>query len=174
MEGTNDITSTVKVESDVDASKAGVYSVTYSAVNVDGFSSSATRTVIVYDPSATDRDISGDYTVAGESYRIVKTTGAKTAFSGQDVTISKLAPGIYSISDFLGGYYDQRAGYGSSYAMNGYFQLNNDNTITALYAHVKGWNDDAENIVASYDEATGKIVSEVEYASNYIWYITLE
>ena len=173
MEGTNDITSTVKVESDVDASKAGVYSVTYSAVNVDGFSSSATRTVIVYDPSATDRDISGDYTVAGESYRIVKTTGAKTAFSGQDVTISKLAPGIYSISDFLGGYYDQRAGYGSSYAMNGYFQLNNDNTITALYAHVKGWNDDAENIVASYDEATGKIVSEVEYASNYIWYITL-
>ena len=173
MEGTKDITSTVKVENNVNANKVGIYTISYSAVNVDGFASSVSRTVFVYDPAAIDRDISGNYKVAGGSYRHQKSKNANVEFSGDTVSISKYLPGIYTISDFLGGYYDQRAKYGSSYAMNGYFQLDNDNTITALSAHVNGWNDDAENIVASYDEATGKIVSEVEYANDYIWYITL-
>ncbi|MCS2955955.1 DUF5012 domain-containing protein [Bacteroides thetaiotaomicron] len=34
--------------------------------------------------------------------------------------------------DFLGGWYDQRAGYGPDYAMVGKFELNDDNTITPL------------------------------------------
>ena len=73
----------------------------------------------------------------------------------------------------MGGYYDQRAGYGSDYAMTGYFALNNDNTITALTADVAGWGDSADEINAAYNEATGEIDLEVAYAGSMIFYITL-
>ena len=68
-EGEEDVTASVIVNSNVDASKIGLYSVSYSAANADGFSSSAKRTVIVYDPAITT-NASGSYTVdASVSYR---------------------------------------------------------------------------------------------------------
>lgn len=174
MEGTENITSKVTVSSNVNTNELGVYNVTYSAVNVDGFSSSATRTVVVYDPSAPDTDFSGAYTVAEGSFRETTTTGAKVAFSGYGVDVIKLAPGIYQISDYIGGFYDQRAGYGSSYAMFGYFQHQSDNTISSIVAHVNGWGDDADAVEAKYDESTGTIKMDVTYATSLVFHITLE
>ena len=60
MEGDTDISDKVQVSGTVDTSVMGVYYVTYSAENVDGFASSATRTVAVYDPASTDRNIGGE------------------------------------------------------------------------------------------------------------------
>lgn len=171
-EGTEDVTSKVKIVSNVNANKPGVYAINYSVNNVDGFASNASRTVLIYNPDATDRDLSGVYTVADNSYRI-NTAGAKTPFSGFDIEIVKVAPGSYYISDYMGGYYDQRAGYGSAYAMEGYFSLNNDNTIDYHTADVAGWGDSADNVVASYDEATGAINLEVKYAGSLTFYVTL-
>lgn len=172
MEGTEDITSKVKVYSNVDANVMGVYQVFYSAENVDGFESHATRTVVVYDPSATERNIGGTYTVASGSYRDYG-PGTKTPFDGYEVELSYIAPGLYYISDYMGGYYDQRAGYGSDYAMHGYLALNNDNTIDYVTADVDGWGDSADDVRASYDEATGEIKLEVDYAGAMTFYITL-
>ena len=47
-EGTEDVTSKVVVSGDqVDPDKVGIYNVTYSAKNVDGFAAEVTRTVLV-------------------------------------------------------------------------------------------------------------------------------
>lgn len=64
----------------------GVYTLTYTAFNSDGFSASTKRTVIVYstDATAAANDLSGKY--------------ARTS-NGQIATWTKLAPGVYQIDN---------------------------------------------------------------------------
>lgn len=174
MEGDTDITEKVVASGNVDVNTMGVYYVTYSAENVDGFASSATRTVVVYDPASTPRNIGRTFTVADGSYRFWLASEAEKAFSGYEINVDYVAPGLYHIDDYMGGYYWQGAGYGADYAMQGYFVLNNDNTITPLSADVAGWGDSADEIEASYDEAADKINLTVAYAQSMIFYITLE
>lgn len=87
------------------------YTITYSAVNKDGFSGSALKTVIVK-PTNGDlvNDISGLYTMD-----VLRNNGA-----GGDgfkyLYIVKSGANTYKVSDAIGGYYDIRAGYGSGYA----------------------------------------------------------
>lgn len=173
LEDGKDITEKVEVCGNVDTDAMGVYYVTYTAENVDGFPSHATRTVVVYDPASIDRNIGGTYTVADGSYRLWLSSDAKSPFSGYAVAVDYVAPGLYHISDYMGGYYDQGAGYGSSYAMQGYFALNNDNTVTAITADVEGWGDSADEVAGTYDEATGNLSLEVAYAGQMVFYVTL-
>lgn len=66
----------------VDASKPGVYTITYGAVNKDGFAVSEARIVCVYDATAAANDFSGNY--------------ART--TNQSVAVwTKVAPGLYSV-----------------------------------------------------------------------------
>ena len=91
--------------------------------------------------------------------------GTITNYAGYTVKIKKAAPGIFYVSDFLGGWYDQRAGYGSAYAMTGYFQLLADNSLVQLSSYVAGWGDSADYCEgATYDPATGTISYVVGYA----------
>ncbi|MGN0282118.1 MAG: BT_2262 family domain-containing protein [Prevotella sp.] len=157
-----DFTSNVKTSGSVDSNQPGLYYITYSATNSDGFTVTATRTVAVCDPTITT-DISGTYTTQDGSYR--NYNGVITNFSGYTVRISKAAPGIFYISDFLGGWYEQRAGYGSAYAMTGYFQLLADNSLVQLSSYVAGWGDSADYCEdATYDPATGTISYVIGYA----------
>lgn len=68
----------------VDVNTAGVYTVTYTATNTDGFSATASRHVIVYatDATAQGNDFSGNY---------ARNTNASVA------VWTKLAPGVYSV-----------------------------------------------------------------------------
>lgn len=163
-EGDEDVTASVTVESNVNTAEIGLYSVSYSAVNADGFSSSVVRTVIVYDPSITT-DASGDYTEdSSVSYRVAS---AGTANFKDDfyVSVSQVAPGIFYVSDFLGGWYEQGSGYGSAYAMTGYFKLNADNTIDPLSGRVAGWGDAMEQMTdGKYDPELGQISWAIDYA----------
>lgn len=81
-EGTTDIP--VTTTGTVDTSIPGVYTITYSAVNKDGFSSSVMRTVVVatIEASAAAHDLSGEY--------------ARTS-NGQIATWTKIAPGVYTV-----------------------------------------------------------------------------
>lgn len=160
-EGTEDVSAKVSVDGTVDKDKVGYYPISYSAVNKEGYSSSVTRNVFVYDPTITT-DISGEYTTQPGTQRDY--SGNITAFSGQKVKLEQMAPGIFSITDYMGGYYDQRAGYGASYAMHGYVALNADNTLTALYGHVDGWGDSYDSFSGSYDPATKTVKLSVGYA----------
>lgn len=68
----------------VNTNAAGVYLVTYTATNTDGFSASATRFVVVYstDAVAAANDFSGNY--------------ARTS-NGSVATWTKIAPGVYTV-----------------------------------------------------------------------------
>lgn len=147
----------------IDTNTAGLYTVTYSAVNNDGFPASVTRTVAVCDPTITT-DISGTWTVQSGSYRLYN--GNKTPYADYTIKIRKDAPGIFYISDFLAGWYEQRAGYGSSYACKGYVQLLADGTLKCLESYVPGWSDSLEDFEGSYDEATGNIEWTATYTDN--------
>lgn len=164
MEGETDVTANVKIDSNVDTNKVGVYTVTYSATNVDGFDSSISRTVAVYDPAITE-DMSGTYTVdPAQSNR--DANGSVSNFANSfTVTLTALAPGVYEVSDFLAGWYDQGSGYGSTYAAIGYCTLNGDNTITMLSSSVAGWGDSLTSLTnASYDPATSTVTWDADYA----------
>ena len=158
-----DYSSHVVVEGleDIDVNKAGLYYVTYYATNPDGYTRSTTRTVAVCDPNITT-DISGTYTVQSGSYRLYN--GKQTAYSGYTVTFTYAAPGIFEVSDWMAGWYDQRAGYGSSYAMKGYAQLLEDNTIQILSGDVAGWGDSYESFEnGAYDPETNTLTWDVTY-----------
>ena len=70
----------------VNTGQDGVYTVNYTAVNKDGFSASASRTVVVYTtlPDAAAKDLSGTYLRAA--------TGVNSYWT-------KLAPGVYIVAN---------------------------------------------------------------------------
>ena len=149
-EGTEDVTSKVTVSGDVDANKMGIYNVTYSAVNKDGFSASVTRKVLVYDPEVTT-NISG-------TYKVTSTDGSQSVFDrysviGNSVTLTQLAPGLYSISDYWAGLYAVTLGNGAAYA-------GKDNSITGISSS-NPWNFNMTSVTGSYDPATGKVKMDV-------------
>ncbi len=171
-----DITNDIKIvgADDVDPNTVGFYYITYSAVGSDGYPASVERTVCVYDPSVTT-DISGDYTVQEGSFRYWFSSGAVVPFSGFPVSIEEIVPGIFSISDMMGGYYDVRAGYGPRYAMNGYIQLTGDNEILALSASVPGWGDSYDEFYdGSYDPETETVTFDLDYAGSMQFHIILK
>lgn len=171
MQG-EDVTDQVVVTGNVDYTKAGIYDLVYTMTNKDGFSVTRSRTVMVSDPTPSPI-ASGYWTVAPGSYRDYWGS-SQTPFSGYQVIILQLNPGHFYISDFMGGYYDQRAGYGSDYAMVGEFQLNADNTITPLKSSVKGWGDAMDEMRnGQCDPETGVVSYEIDYAGAMTFYITL-
>lgn len=145
----------------VDVNAIGLYTVTYSATNIDGYSNSVERTVAVCNPAVTT-DLTGTYTTVEGTYR--DRAGTQTPYTGYSVSISQIAPGIFYVSDMFGGYYDQRAGYGSSYALHGYWQLLTDGTLKAISGGVDGWGDSYDSFTGSYDAATGTIAVCTTYA----------
>lgn len=157
---------------DVDSNTPGLYNVTYTYTNTEGYSSSVTRTVAVCDPSITT-NIAGRYTLQPGSYR--DDSGAIGEFSGFSVSITQAAPGLFYVSDFFGGFYDQGKGYGSSTAMTGYVQLLSDNTIKLLSSHVENWGDSLDSFEnGKYDPATGEISFDAAYAGQMTFHVILK
>ena len=157
---------------DVDYNTAGLYYVTYFYTNKDGYLTKAKRTIAVCDPSITT-DIEGKYKVQSGSYRDYNS--AQEEFAKYSVTIEKAAPGLFYISDFLGGYYDQGRGYGSQYAMTGYIQLLSDNTIKLLSSHVDGFGDSLDSMEnGKYNQETGEISFDVAYAGQMTFHVVLK
>lgn len=186
LENGEDISSKMTTTGTIDINKVGFYDLTYTASNVDGFSSSTKRTVIVYDPTIT-ADISGKYSVdltysnrfqfsnsAVVKYSKLYTTYGKGDFSTYEVTITKFLPGIYTVSDFFGGYYVEGRGYAATYAMTGYFSLNPDNTIDLLSSHIEGWGDALDALKnASFDPVTNSLQWGAEYGGSYSFNVKL-
>ncbi|MBR1414877.1 MAG: DUF5012 domain-containing protein [Prevotella sp.] len=172
-ENGEDVTSKIVVDglSDIDVNTAGLYTITYSALNKDGFPASVSRTVAVCDPSITT-DISGSWTTQGGTQRVYG--GATvTPFPDYTIRISKAAPGIFYVTDLFAGYYDQRAGYGSSYACRGYLQLLADGTLVCLSSSVAGWGDSLDDFEGSYDAATETLTWDEGYAGSMTFHIIL-
>ena len=176
LEG-KDVTSTVKVVSDVKYQDMGMYKVEYSSVNADGLASRAVRDVIVCNPSVTT-DLAGKYIGLEGTKRTTISTGAVTAYPGYHTTITYLAPGFFQINDFFAGYYAERQypqyGY-SIMGMSGYFALNEDNTISLISSHIEQWGDGLNKLEnGKYDPETGTISWDAYYANAYIFHPVLK
>lgn len=146
--GSEDVTDKVTVTSNVDMNTGGVYTVTYNTVkNDDGFGSSATRTVYVWDPA---NGIDGYYTCTADGYRLYN--GNQVGFN-IDLTILLIrtsGDNIY-VDDLFGGWYCQRAGYGDNYKMGGVIKLADDGTLSLVSSRVPGWGDSLDGLSGNYD-----------------------
>lgn len=96
----------------LDTNVVDVYQVVYSAQNQDGFSGSASRTVIVYENSDLVSSISGLYLS-----KVVRNGVSSAQYTNMEyVLVWKNSNGTYEMSDGIGGYYNIGRGYGVGYA----------------------------------------------------------
>jgi len=163
LEG-NDVSNDVVISGNLDVNKPGKYTVNYTITNVDGISKQLSRTVYVSDKTESALK-SGIYTVTADSHR--DASGAIVSYGREfSVVINQVEPGVFYTSDFLGGWYEYRAGYGPTYALTGTFKLNTDNTISIISSHLIGWGDSASGLEnGKFDPATNTISVEVKYAN---------
>jgi len=148
---------------DIDVNIPGLYYVTYSITNKDGYVKSVTRTVAVFDPEITT-DISGKYTTQEGTY-VELPNGRQIPLEGFTVNINKVVPGVFYIDEMLGGLYSQYMDYGGDYALQGYLQLTADNKLHDLGVMVPAWGDTYSEISdIVYDPGTGEITYQLVYA----------
>ena len=164
-----DVSAQVTVTGSVDTSKSGVYTLTYSTIkNEDGFGASTSRTVVVLDPNSA---VEGFYVTDPTSYRLYN--GNKVAYGNSfEILIIDNGDGTLDIDDLLGGWYCQRAGYGSNYAMGGSIALANDNTVSLVSSFIPGWADGLVDLNGTFDPATSTFTIMAEYVSGMQFYQT--
>jgi hypothetical protein len=154
-----DVTSQVTVSGAVDVNKSGIYTLTYTTVkNSDGFGASASRTVVVLDSSSA---IEGFYMNQATSNR----NGTAYGKNFQVLVIDN-GDGTISVDDLLGGWYCQRAGYGTKYAMSGVLGVAEDGTLTLIDSYVPGWGDGLDSFEGKFDAATSTINFVCVYAGS--------
>jgi len=175
-----DVTSQIKIESNVNYKAMGLYQIIYtSPPNSDGLKSRVVRDVIVCNPAVTT-DLSGTWDVANDCYR--NNGGVIHTYGGKDYTvkISRIAPGFFAVDDFFAKYYTIYRGYGYApvYEMQGYFSLDEDNSIKLIKSYVIAWGDGL-NFMRNgiYDPDTDPGVDivkwELNYSSGMEFFITL-
>lgn len=155
-----DITDQVVVTTDMDINKPGMYAINYTVANSEGFSASAVRYVIVAD--AND-PASGIYYTDPNSYRLYN--GATVYFGASyQILVIGNGDGTYEVDDMIGGWYCQRAGYGSNYAMQGEIEIAADGAVTLLDSWVPGWGDAANELTdGHFDKDSNTLHWDVSY-----------
>lgn len=162
-----DVSDKVTVSGSVDTSKSGLYTLTYSTVkNSDGFGSSASRKVFVCDPND---PAEGIFTNKASGNRVYK---GNTVAYGSDfqVLVWSNGDGTYTASDFFGGWYDQRVGYGSNYAMKGVFSIADDGSLSLVSSKVAGWGDSLDGLTGTFDAATATYTLQAIYNDNSMFF----
>lgn len=108
--------------STIDTDVPDKYTISYSAVNKDGFPGSVSRTVWVAGKGDLVNNIEGLYTMT------VKRDGAGGApyTNNKYAIIAKTGENTYELSDAIGGYYEFGRGYGPAYAAQGAVVTAND------------------------------------------------
>jgi hypothetical protein len=135
----------------------GLYTLTYTVTNADGYSKSNSRKVLVYDADGViTNDISGTY--VSNQVRTVLSTSVTALRGPFDMTLTELAPGHYTIGDLLGGWY--WIGGGASYAAyhyDGILRITTAGTVTALCINAAPWGGAVSISAGTYDAATNTI-----------------
>ena len=165
-EGSEDITSKVKVTGTVDTSTPGYYELNYSAMNKDNFSASVSRTVMVINPNGLASAYFGESQYGSRHYY------------DAPITIYDNGNGTYTIDDLAGGFYcyGRYPGYEPTYDfhLEAVIKLNADNTLELVSCNGDDWywGDPISITSGTYDPATGK-VTLVEEFSGTPMYVTL-
>ena len=161
-----DVSSQVAVSSNVNTAVSGVYTVVYSIMNEDGIAANAKRTVVVLDPND---PIEGFYMNQASGNRVYN---GNTVAYGRDFEILMIGngDGSYDVDDLFGGWYCQRAGYGSNYAMGGTIAIKDDGSVVCLESYLIGWGDSLDDFSGTYDAATGTFNVVAVYNGNTMFF----
>lgn len=156
-----DVTAEVIISGTPDVNKSGIYTMTYTTKkNDDGFDASASRTVVVLDPNSA---VEGFYLTQPDSYRTYN--GNEVAFGNAfEILVIDNGDGTLYVDDLFGGWYCQRAGYGTKYAMGGTISLAADGTVGLISSLVPGWGDGLDDLTGSY--ADGVFTIDAVYNKN--------
>ncbi len=101
--------------SSVNTASADEYTLTYSAVNTDGYSGSVSRSVFVSNTGNFVDNIEGIY-----SSTVVRNGAASAQYTNMKyVMVYKVGDHKYEITDGIGGYYAYGRGYGDAYFARG-------------------------------------------------------
>lgn len=119
----------------------------------------------------TDNTIAGFYLTQPDSYRVYNGNNVNygRAF---EVLITDNGDGTYYVDDLAGGWYCQRAGYGTNYAISGNIAITEDGTVSLINSYVPGWNDGLVGLTGRYDSSTSTFTIEAEYVSGMKFYET--
>ncbi len=124
----------VKISGSVDTNTIGIYNITYSATNSDGFDGVASQVVVVHDPAIVGTDVSGNIEDIGRPAR----TGIISLVTG--------TTSIFFVTDFA---------FGGTFPM--YFQMNGDviSEINQVYPF------GASSVDLTYDPSTNMFTTFV-------------
>lgn len=153
-----DVSSQVSVSGNVDVNKSGIYNLTYSCKNEDDIYATVSRTVVVLDSKSA---VEGFYTNQATSNR--NGTAYGRAF---EVLVIDNGDGTITVDDILGGWYCQRAGYGTNYAMTAKLALASDGTLSLISSYVPGWGDGLDSFEGSFNAASKTINFVCVYAGS--------
>jgi len=154
-----DVTSQVTVSGNVDVNKSGIYTLTYTTVkNEDGFDASASRTVVVLDSKS---PIEGFYMNQATSNRNGTAYG-----KNYEVLVIDNGDGTVSFDDALGGWYCQRAGYGTKYAMSATIGVAADGTMTLISSFIPGWGDGLDSLEGTFNAGSSTFNFVCVYAGS--------
>lgn len=173
---TIDYTTTVQGQfrggTSIDTNVDDIYTVTYSATNVDGFSGTATRTVIVYENGDLVNSIAGLYRST------VTRNGTLTAqYTDMEyVLIWSEGGNEYGISDGIGGYYAIGRAYGNGYAAPATIIANNipANDFTIPDFEVGTFGGVVSGNTLTVNPATQTLVLNNSWDAGYVFNVVLE
>lgn len=156
-ENGEDISERVKVSGSVNSATPGFYNLVYSVANVDGFSVSKTRQVMVVDPDHFASAYQGESQAGTRHY------------TGAPILITENEDGTYLIDDLLGGlqFYGMNPGLEPMYDFHAEakVKLNDDNTLSLL--EVGNWYFASQLTLSltegKYNPETGVVTMTVDY-----------
>ncbi len=168
-----DVSADVVVGGSVGGNTSGLYTLTYSYTNPDGFSNSISRTVAVYDvANAGTADISGTYPISNCSFfradgSLARDWNQYGGYNYAQTITSGPATGLFYVQDLYAGFYQYYYGYGAGYAFRALVLLNADNTISILNGgDIDPWGDYIADHAepSTYNPATGEVVINWDWA----------
>lgn len=156
-ENGEDISERVKVSGSVNSATPGFYNLVYSVANVDGFSVSKTRQVMVVDPDHFASAYQGESQAGTRHY------------TGAPILITENEDGTYLIDDLLEGlqFYGMNPGFEPMYDFHAEakVKLNDDNTLSLL--EVGNWYFASQLTLSltegKYNPETGVVTMTVDY-----------
>lgn len=149
-----DVSDKVSVSGSVDSDQMGIYTITYSAVNEDGFSASISRNVFVTNPGHIDNLYYGSTVFGTRAYNEIP------------VIIEDNGDGTYFIDDVLAGFYwgGRYPGYEPTYDFHAEANITVDASGVSVL-EVGDWYFGSNVIeigTSSYDPATGVITYDMQ------------
>lgn len=177
LENGEDVSDRVTVSGTVNTAAEGSYTLTYTINNAEGFPTTLSRRVIVYDNSDvnTTNDIEGAYNSTVLRNGSALPAAQQKVAPPWAITIVKLTDGVYHISDLLGGWYAIGRNYGSGYAGEGVILVKSDNTIDILWSQIKSWGSYVQLVgTSSYDPTTETLTLSTKMSdASYIFVSTM-